>query len=197
MFFTRARRVPKQMLPTCSNSRLTFSKFAFAIVCSIMESLDAGSVLNLVKLHLLERATLMSFLFKKKILWDLLGLQNLSCKIPSVRNLREKVKNPAVYGVKGPSWISYFPHFDCVQGIAIDYMHGVLLGVQKLLLTLWFSPKHKNRDFSISSKSDRLNYCLENIRPTLDITRLPRPITDMKYWKASEYRSFFCTMEDQ
>ena len=54
------------MLPPCSNSRLTFSKFAFAIVCSIIESLDAGSVLNLVKLHLLERATLMSFLFLKE-----------------------------------------------------------------------------------------------------------------------------------
>ncbi|XP_061183192.1 uncharacterized protein LOC133191454 [Saccostrea echinata] len=110
--------------------------------------------------------------------------------IQALRNAREKVKNPAVCGVKGPSWISYFPHFDCVQGIAIDYMHGVLLGVQKLLLTLWFSPKHKNRDFSISDQSDRLNNRLENIHPTLDITQLPRSITDMKYWKASEYRSF-------
>lgn len=110
--------------------------------------------------------------------------------IQALRNSREKVRNPSVCGVKGPSWISYFPHFDCVQGIAIDYMHGVLLGVQKLLLTLWFSPKHKNRDFSISEKSDQLNNRLENIHPTLDITRLPRPITDIKYWKASEYRSF-------
>ncbi|KAK3085913.1 hypothetical protein FSP39_010520, partial [Pinctada imbricata] len=108
----------------------------------------------------------------------------------TVKNYREKVRNPIVQGVKGPSWISYFPGFHCVQGIAIDYMHGVLLGVQKLLLTLWFSPKHKAKCFSVSTKTDTISSRLERIRPTLDITRLPRSIADMKYWKASEYRSF-------
>lgn len=54
-----------------------------------------------------------------------------------------------VRGVKGLCWLSRLKYFDHVRGIGIDYMHGVLLGVQKLLLQLWFKPEHKNEPFSI------------------------------------------------
>jgi len=69
-----------------------------------------------------------------------------------------------VNGVKGPSWLSLLQHFDLVRGMGIDYMHGVLLGVQKLLLTLWFSPAFSKEHFSMFSKvenvDERLNhYC--------------------------------------
>ena len=43
----------------------------------------------------------------------------------------EKLSN--IKGVKGPSCLSFLEYYDLVRGIAIDYMHGVLLGVQKLL----------------------------------------------------------------
>ena len=39
-----------------------------------------------------------------------------------------------VNGIKGPSWLSFCSKFDMVNGVAIDYMHGVLLGIQKHLL---------------------------------------------------------------
>lgn len=42
-----------------------------------------------------------------------------------------------VRGVKGPCWFSLLKHFDHVRGVGIDYMHGVLLGVQKLMLQSW------------------------------------------------------------
>ena len=75
--------------------------------------------------------------------------------------------------------------------MAIDYMHGVLLGVQKLLLTLWFSSKFSNRHFSISSKVDSIDFRLSQILPTSEIKCLPRSIAEhLKYWKASELRSF-------
>ena len=93
-----------------------------------------------------------------------------------------------VKGIKGTSWLLFFPTFDIVAGVAIDYMHGVLLGVQKMLLELWFLPKYSNKSFNICTKRDHLDERLMQIRPTLDITRLPRSVQDLKYWKASEYR---------
>ena len=93
-------------------------------------------------------------------------------------------------GIKGPSWLSSLQHFDLVSGMAIDYMDGVLLGVQKLRLTLWFSSKFSNRHFSISSKVDSIDFRLNQILPTSEIKHLPRSIADhLKYWKASELRS--------
>ena len=71
-----------------------------------------------------------------------------------------------VNGVKGSSWLSILQHHDIVRGTAIDYMHGVLLGVQKLLLNLWFKNTHSKEEFSL--------YHVVNVSPTLDITRLPR-----------------------
>ena len=42
----------------------------------------------------------------------------------------------AIKGVKGLSWLSILQHHDIVRGAAIDYMQGVQLGVQKLLLNI-------------------------------------------------------------
>ena len=70
-------------------------------------------------------------------------------------------------------------------------MHETLLGIQKLLLKLWFSPKFSKEKFNFSSLSSVLDARLKNISPTLDIKRLPRSVTEhLKYWKANELRSF-------
>ena len=106
-------------------------------------------------------------------------------------NLEKRTSNYTVNGVKGPSWLTFFPKFDIVNGIAIDYMHGVLLGVQKLLLRLWFAPEFNSKQFSIYKKVKEVDVRLNKLKPTLDISRLPRSIeNDLKYWKASEYRNF-------
>lgn len=109
----------------------------------------------------------------------------------AMNNLEQRKTGYSVNGVKGPSWLTFFPNFNIVKGISIDYMHGVLLGVQKLLLRLWFSSEFKSKDFSFHEHVHIVDYRLNNLKPTLDISRLPRSIeTDLKYWKASEYRSF-------
>ena len=96
-----------------------------------------------------------------------------------------------VNGVKGFSWLSILQHHDIIRGTAIDYMHGVLLGVQKLLLNLWFSNTHSKEEFSLYNLVSVVDQRLKNISPTLDITRLPRSISEhLKYWKANELRSF-------
>ena len=79
-----------------------------------------------------------------------------------------------VNGVKGFSWLSILQHHDIVRGTAIDYMHGVLLGVQKLLLNLWFKNTHSKEEFSLYHVVNVVDQRLKNISPTLDITRLPR-----------------------
>lgn len=109
----------------------------------------------------------------------------------AMNNLEQRKTGYSVNGVKGPSWLTFFPNFNIVKGISIDYMHGVLLGVQKLLLRLWFSSEFKSKDFNFHGHVHIVDYRLNNLKPTLDISRLPRSIeTDLKYWKASEYRSF-------
>ncbi|XP_041369952.1 uncharacterized protein LOC121383920 [Gigantopelta aegis] len=49
-----------------------------------------------------------------------------------------------IYGIKGPSWLTDIT-FDSVRGTAIDYMHTVLLGLVRRLLTLWFDPQFSNK----------------------------------------------------
>ena len=108
--------------------------------------------------------------------------------------LRQQMAGKSRYvvnGVKGFSWLNILRYCDIVRGTAIDYMHGVLLGVQKLLLNLWFSSTHSKKEFSQYNLVSVVDQRLKNISPTLDITRLPRSISEhLKYWKANELRSF-------
>ena len=75
--------------------------------------------------------------------------------------------------------------FDLVQSVAIDYMHCLLEGVVKKLLSLWF-------DFSaelycISKFTDVVDQRLKEIKPPEIVTRLPNSIAKRCYWKGSSY----------
>ncbi len=50
-------------------------------------------------------------------------------------------------GIIGLSGLSDIPFFDIVKGLVPDYMHGVLLGVCKTLMRLWFSSVHSGKPF--------------------------------------------------
>jgi len=96
-----------------------------------------------------------------------------------------------IYGVKGPSALMLLSDFDMIRGTSIDYMHCVLLGVTKNLLSLWFDPSHKNNSFSVYNKLDTAEKRILSLKPPNHITRAPRPIKgNLGYWKASEFRSF-------
>ena len=53
--------------------------------------------------------------------------------------------------------------FDIVRGMLLDYMHGLLLGVDKMLFSLWFNGKYKKERFYIGDKittvGERLAKC--------------------------------------
>ena len=78
------------------------------------------------------------------------------------RSFREDVLNAykerkIVNGVKNPTWLHLFSNFDLVNGIAIDYMHGIGLGAIKLLMKLWFSKSLKKKTFSIHDKLSQVD----------------------------------------
>jgi len=91
--------------------------------------------------------------------------------------------------VKGASILLLLPNFDIVQSFVPDYMHSVLLGVVRQFINLWTDSCSHSQPFYIKNIQavDRL---LKTIKIPDEIHRLPRSLSDRKFWKASEYRSF-------
>ena len=94
-------------------------------------------------------------------------------------------------GIKGPCWMMTLRNYNIISGTAIDYMHCVLLGVVNLLLSLWFGSEHSRNHFYIGRSVALVDKRLKEIKPPSAISRNPRAISQhLKYFKASEYRSF-------
>ena len=58
-----------------------------------------------------------------------------------------------VYGVKGKSVFHSLPEFDVIRNNPVDYMHCVLLGVVRTLISLWFHSKNHREPWSVVSLS--------------------------------------------
>lgn len=96
-----------------------------------------------------------------------------------------------VFGVKGPSWLSAIPGYSIIDGNTIDYMHSVLLGVTKMLLSLWFDSQYSTDLWYCGKRIEEADSKLLQIKPPINISRLPRSIQSHRnYWKASEYRAW-------
>lgn len=83
-----------------------------------------------------------------------------------------------VHGIKGYSLLLCLNHHNIVMGTTIDYMHGLLLGVVKSLVNLWFSPSkyNKNKDFFIGHQVRAVDKRLMRMKPPDFIPRCPRSI---------------------
>lgn len=80
--------------------------------------------------------------------------------------------------------------FDLANSYSIDYLHCVLLGVMRKLLSLWFDSKYHGQPYYISKKNQNVfNKRLIAIKPTTEITRKPRSIFDRADYKGNELRS--------
>lgn len=94
-------------------------------------------------------------------------------------------------GVRGLSWFLFVPGFDIIRGVAIDYMHGTLLGVVKMLTNLWLDKQHHEQPWYIGKWAREVEKRYVNIRPPSCISRLPRSLVgNLCHLKASELRSF-------
>ena len=119
------------------------------------------------------------------------GHHELRTNSSHVKNAEEaEEKKGPVQGVKGLTWFSYLPFFDNIRGIAIDYMHCVLLGVVKMHANLWFDKSHKQEIFSISSRVTEVDQRLLGIKPPSYIARLPRSLSEISHFKAAELKNF-------
>ena len=85
----------------------------------------------------------------------------------------------AVCGVKGKSQFLSVPRFDIIRCVPPDYMHGVMLGIMKLLIDLWFDVTHRCSKWSIRSKVKDVDARLMSIRPPNVISRPPQSIQNI------------------
>lgn len=92
-----------------------------------------------------------------------------------------------VCGIKAPSPLLQLPSFDVINGIAIDAMHCVYLGVVKQLVGLWFNSKHSDQRWYCGSRVEMVDKRLLEIKPPTVITRIPRSIQyHVKFWKGNQ-----------
>lgn len=93
-------------------------------------------------------------------------------------------------GIKGPSVTSCIPMFSVGRSFVPDYMHSVLLGVVRSMMTIWIDSSYHQSLWYIGNRTSDVNKRLLSIRPLNEITRTPRSLNTRKYWKASEYRNW-------
>lgn len=96
-----------------------------------------------------------------------------------------------VNGVKGFSCLTGFKNIDIVRSIAVDYMHGALLGVTKNLLSFWLDPINHQKSFYIKPKEKLIiNKRLVAIKLCRFINRNVISIDNYNKFKSSQYRTF-------
>ena len=84
----------------------------------------------------------------------------------------------------------FVPKFDIIS-VGIDYMHSTLLGVVKMLLTLWSVQSFKGEPWSVCSRMKEIEERYSKIGPASCNTRLPRSlIANFGHLQASELRTF-------
>lgn len=93
-------------------------------------------------------------------------------------------------GVKGLSLLSMLPLFDIVFGFVPEYMHSVVLGMCRQLMSLWLDPVHCKKTWYVGQHISRMDSRLRRLKPPLEITRAPRSLQCRDTWKASEWRAF-------
>lgn len=105
---------------------------------------------------------------------------------------RVEASGTPIHGIKGQSVMAVFDHVNVIDSFAIDYMHGIALGIFKDLLMIWLGikriPEHSNLIYKIKSVENRkiFNKRILNLKPHLTFNRKPRSIFEVLNFKASE-----------
>lgn len=95
-----------------------------------------------------------------------------------------------INGVRGPCQLLFLPLFNIVKGFVPDYMHSVLLGVVRQWATLWFDPQYNQCPWYLGRHTKILDSRLLEMKPPREISRAPRSLSERKFWKATEWKSF-------
>lgn len=105
----------------------------------------------------------------------------------------QQILNPRFKGLIDDSPLLGLKYFDLVNGISVEPMHCLLLGiVRSILLKGWLGSKNL-KIYEVNDKTsfkDRLSERLIKIRVPTDFGRPPRDLDQVKHWKSAEYDSF-------
>ena len=85
--------------------------------------------------------------------------------------------------MKGFSALGLLHTFDPVWGCPVDYMHGVTLGVMKLLFSLWFDSSHHSKPWYLGKSIGAIDEIVKNIHPPSEISRMPRSVSERHFYK--------------
>ncbi|XP_040066795.1 uncharacterized protein LOC120840366 [Ixodes scapularis] len=91
-----------------------------------------------------------------------------------------------VDGIKGPSACAKLRSLDMVWGFPPDYLHCVLEGVVSQLMDLWLCSTGQR--WYIGNRLKELDEQIVKIHPPISFTRLPRPLSERSFWKATEWK---------
>ena len=101
--------------------------------------------------------------------------------------LESMLSGSSALGVKGPSILLFLPHFDIINGMVPDKVHCICLGVVRQVAKLWFETKNHAEPFYIGNFLSKIDKYLLSIKPLCNISRTPRSLSVMKFWKAHEW----------
>ncbi|XP_051155714.1 uncharacterized protein LOC127278180 [Leptopilina boulardi] len=86
--------------------------------------------------------------------------------------------------------IADLPRFGFISSVPLDYMHLILLGVVKWLITLWVKgPLTVRLPMNKINKISKMLLILRHSTP-VEFARRPRGLFDYAHWKATEFRTF-------
>lgn len=91
----------------------------------------------------------------------------------------------SVYRAKGLAWFHFMPQFDIIRGASLDYMFCVLLGVTKMVMTLWFDKFHRNEPLIFE-----VDRGFMQVKSPSFISRLSRSLSEVAHDKAAELKIF-------
>lgn len=96
-----------------------------------------------------------------------------------------------IKGFKGMSGLATLQSYDVVKGTVPDYMHGILLGITKMLLNKWFSPSESRKRYFVVKHLKAISKRLQSIKPPNSIERLPRDLEHhYNHFKATELQAW-------
>ena len=105
--------------------------------------------------------------------------------------MENATKRNRLIGFKGLSGLYTLNCMNFVEGMVPDYMHGILLGIVKVLFSKWFSPTSATQPYFIGTKLPLISKVLKQIKPAYFIERLPRDLEKHYHnFKATELQNW-------
>lgn len=60
--------------------------------------------------------------------------------------------------MKGPCVLALHPCFDLVNGVVVDDLHGIFLGITLTMLKLWFNKGSRRKTYYIGDKVGKFSW---------------------------------------